>query len=110
MATKANLERARRGAAWLDAKLPGWRRKIRRRKLDMEMGYMEPGDCGCVLAQLDFKRGKPLPGGHSDPVGSYSRLAEELDLRSPVKLGFIAGFGYTYDDLTEAWREVLRGT
>lgn len=95
--TKA-LERARRGAAWLDKKLgKSWRRKIRRRKLKMSKGVCpSPGDCGCILAQLygRYEEGANALG-MSDPYGNRA-----------VALGFYSHGGYA--DLDEAWRQVLR--
>jgi hypothetical protein len=108
MPASKNIERARRGAAWLDEKLGrGWRRKIRRRSLRMEQGYMHRGECGCILAQLDLAR-----GGNASGNGDFARLAEDLGMTALVSHGFVAhgsADGLTrYDELTEAWREVLR--
>lgn len=105
MASAKNIERARRGAAWLDAHLGrGWRRKIRRRSLRMDRGQVRPGECGCILAQLD------LAEGYS--VGSFSRFADSIGLRALIRYGFVAASSNDdqaqYADLTEAWREVLR--
>lgn len=53
--TKRQINAAvKRGAKLLDERLGrSWRRKIRRRDLDMDSGFYEgPGDCGCILAQL----------------------------------------------------------
>lgn len=95
------LTRARRGAAFLDKKLGrGWRRRIRRRDLDLSAGVYEgPGSCGCVLAQLSF-------------VGDFKIEAELLGLDDLA----IERYGFDieedtddkYDELTEAWRVVLR--
>jgi hypothetical protein len=106
MSAAKNIERARRGAAWLDEKLGrGWRRKIRRKRLRMETGYMHRGECGCILAQLDLARS-------GDGTGDFTRLAEDLGMTALVSHGFVAhgaADGLTrYDELTEAWREVLR--
>lgn len=92
------LERARRGAAWLDKMLgPGWRRKIKRRRLDMSIGRFPCSyGCGCILAQL---------------FGSYHDGAAEVGLADAygnraVSLGFYSP--KDYEALTEAWRQVLR--
>ena len=95
--TRTARAKAKRGAAFLDAKLGrGWRRKIRRRDLAMQVGSYERGECGCILAQL---------------YGDYFDGARHLgiawgdDVRS---LGFESSGDTTYGDLTEAWLEVLR--
>lgn len=102
-ATKKALTRARRGAAFLDGKLGrGWRRKIRRRKLDMAETDYRTG-CGCILAQLA-------------PDGSYTTGLKSVGLEDKYarharqrQLGFDNDGGDTdYDDLTDAWLEVLR--
>jgi len=96
------LDRARRGAAHLDALLgPGWRRKIRRRRLNMASGWMPAWDgdsCGCILAQLS-------------ETGNYNPL--EFGVTAPVRDGFAVSMASPdveadYEDLTEAWRQVLR--
>jgi hypothetical protein len=105
MATQKNIERARRGAALLDRMFGrGWRRKIRRRSLRMELGFMRPGECGCILAQLDLAR--------TGESGSFTRFADRFGLGSLASRGFVVD-GHReveseYADLTEAWREVLR--
>jgi hypothetical protein len=111
MATVANLNRARRGAAWLDRHLGrGWRRRILRRRLDMRAGYYRPnikGDCGCILAQLDVSYSS---GG--DEPGCYLRGLEMVGLHhpslTPARLGFEVVSDSSYEDLTDAWLEVLR--
>lgn len=92
---------AHRGAVFLDRKLGrGWRRKIRRRELDMSVGrYSGPGDCGCVLAQL---------------YGGYARGLEAFgislwgDEDKEERLGFASYGEGQWDALTEAWKEELR--
>jgi len=84
------LRAAKRGAKFLDEQLGrGWRRKIRRRQLDLA----EP--CNCVLGQL---------------YGDYSDGAYELGLvySEEVRLGFDSE-EEEYEALTAAWLEVLRG-
>jgi hypothetical protein len=107
------LERARRGAAFLDEKLGrGWRRKIRRSRLSMADGIFDPGVaggwgyCGCIVAQLS-------------PRHAYNDVYNLLGL-DPYN-DEVIDFGLILDDddedideekdyalLTEAWREVLR--
>lgn len=92
------LRRARRGAAYLDKRLGrGWRRQIRRRRLNMGMGAPGPNGCGCILTQL---------------YGSYERGGDELDLNldsgAPGRLGFYTAKYDDYEPLTEAWLTVLR--
>lgn len=96
MSSKEALKRARRGAKLLDKKLGrGWRRKIRRRNLDMSRGSYEIGECGCVLAQL---------------YGSYDEGLEALDISwgEDERLGFDRDDEVGYDDLDEAWLQTLR--
>jgi len=92
-ATSTALRKARRGAAFLDAKLGrGWRRKIRRRDLNLA------SPCNCIIGQLyncDFEGGLRDLGIRSD--------------RSVERFGFEETPLAQYDDLTEAWLEVLRG-
>lgn len=98
------LARARRGAAFLDKKLGrGWRRKIKRSKLNLDAGcfpsqWVNPG-CGCVIAQLDEE-------------GSYSHGAQVLGFRAysteATNLGFLNGSGIPNEVLTDAWKQVIR--
>ena len=104
------LERARRGAAWLDKKLgPGWRRKIKRRKLDMSGGGFSSGGCGCIMAQLDKAYGRRARGTYGDGVRNllgispWGRRIVALGLDVPLPRN-----DYDYDELTQAWRQVLR--
>jgi hypothetical protein len=111
MTKEQALERARRGAAFLDEKLGrGWRRRIRRRRLDMACGSFDPdvpSECGCIIAQLS-------PTHHYADV--YDLVGVEVFTDEAVQLGLTLGFdgvGVSYEDakwalLTEAWREVLR--
>ena len=98
MTTRTAITKAKRGAAFLDAKLGrGWRRKIRRRDLDMRQGlYRWQGDCGCIIAQL---------------YGSYTDGRLDLGVRGrerAASLGFDRSPRVGYAELTEAWLEVLR--
>ena len=96
MTTRTALTKAKRGAAFLDAKLGrGWRRKIRRRDLDMQRYTYFKGECGCILAQLH---------------GDYGTGADTLGISDAecVTLGLEQGPGASYGELTEAWLEVLR--
>lgn len=82
---------ARRGAEYLDAKLGrGWRRKIRRRQLDLS------DSCNCIVGQLNDGHYRPYTFG--------------VSWRSESRLGFDVGpsSGDDYEELTEAWLEVLR--
>lgn len=106
------LARARRGIAFLDRKAPGWRRKIRRARLDLSKPEYSPEGhgCGCVLAQLDAARRHDL--------GWYARGANAVGVRpgSPraVTLGFEVRAALSaqqtmdYAVLTDAWRTALR--
>lgn len=105
------LARARRGVAFLDRKMPGWRRKVRRTRLRMEKGYIDRfvvEDCGCILAQLDAER----HGGD----GYYSRGAGQLGIDPTgvraVSLGLVLrgpdSRNQEYEVLTDAWRIALR--
>ena len=82
------MTKAKRGAAFLDEKLGrGWRRKIRRRELNID------SPCNCIIGQLydhNFLKGLVELGIRSD--------------RTLMRLGFGGEAG-----LTEAWLEVLRG-
>lgn len=100
MTTRTALTKAKRGAAFLDAKLGrGWRRKIRRTDLNMaSYRYAGKGDCGCILSQL-YSR-------YSDGIAA---LGIEFNDDRQRSLGFEASDGADYADLTEAWLEVLRG-
>ena len=97
MTTRTALTKARRGAAFLDAKLGrGWRRKIRRRDLDMQQGIYEGrGECGCILAQL---------------YTNYEVGAEDLGITYALaeRMGFLQDEKANWTSLTEAWLEVLR--
>jgi len=96
MITKATARRrAHKGAMFLDETLGrGWRRKIRRRKLDQSQALMNTG-CGCVLAQL---------------YGSYGRGTQEVGIQGAkqVQFGFLTYEPGAYPKLTEAWLEELR--
>ena len=74
------LRSARRGAAFLDRHVPGWRRMIRLSRLDMTEPFYSAstdpfgrGRCGCVLAQLSaYAEGREL--------GSYEQMRQKLHL------------------------------
>ncbi len=88
---------AHRGALFLDKKLGrGWRRKIRRRDLDLAASsYEGPGTCGCVLAQI---------------YGDYDEGLAALGIDEgwkDMELGFDS-ITDSYDELTEAWKRELR--
>lgn len=98
MTTRTALTKARRGAAFLDEKLGrGWRRKIRRRDLDMASFYYSgKGTCGCIVSQLYT--------AYCDGVDALG-----IDIAQQRRLGFEVDDREEYEDLTEAWLEVLRG-
>ncbi len=104
--SKRDMQRAaRRGAKFLDEKLGrGWRRKIKRRRLDMQSGYYNNGargECGCIVAQLH-------------PGNTYGGGLRHLDLdyRDATRLGFqLPDEDYStkqYEKLTDVWLEELR--
>lgn len=108
MATKTEimtLAAAKRGAKFLDKAIGrSWRKKIRRRELDLASPRYERGSCGCILAQLDAN-------------GSYYDMQRELGLNNAAvgRLGFDALFNedageyfYDHDVLTDAWKKVIR--
>ncbi len=85
---------AARGAKWLDKRLPGWSRKVKRRKVRME------DDCGCILGQIG---------------GSFSTMVDELDLDldQTIRYGFMLDddmrpLDEPWKDLTDAWRDELK--
>lgn len=96
------LEKARKGAAFLDEKLGrSWIYKIKRTKLNMEIGtmdsFMNPG-CGCILAQLN-------------PRTNWLYGARELGLtmEDAIELGFVTDeLRYGFHELTKAWKQVIR--
>jgi hypothetical protein len=94
------LTRARRGAKFLDKKLgTGWRKKIKRRKLDMALGTIDRNGCGCIVAQL-------FPG--SGYVEGLDKLGINPWAERDEKLGFDTSASESYDELAEAWLQVLR--
>lgn len=104
MTKRTALARARRGAKFLDKKLPGWRKQIRVTRLDLSKGLYDParrGSCGCILAQIDATR---------THTGNYTGGAKKIGIEpwgdDAVRLGFRDGDDYA--TLTEAWREILR--
>lgn len=102
MARRTPAERAAKGAAFLDEKVPGWFRRVKIRPLDL-------GDeCRCVLGQLWE--------GDSSGVNPYMDQAKKLGIsvnstRGAVALGFdrsVKGGSVEYAALTEAWRDLIR--
>lgn len=94
MSEPSDLTRARRGARALDRILgKGWRRKIRKTRLDMGCGTFYPdsvSSCGCILAQLR-------------PGKFYLNTARELGLEDKVD-----DYGFAGDVDEETWLKVLR--
>jgi len=81
-------EKAAKGAALLDERLPGWRSMVAPESLQLRW-------CStCVLGQLfgDYKRG-------IDALGLSDREAREH--------GFYTGRYTTWERLTRAWRKLL---
>ena len=78
----------RRGAAFLDERLPGWRKRIRLDELDLSSG------CNCVLGQT---------------LGGYDEGKELLGLseREVERYGFWRHGRQSFESLTEGWRKVL---
>lgn len=113
------LSRARRGARYLDGKLgKGWRRRIRRRRLDMGAPvYLGETGCGCVLAQIDAALRTPkgklelVRCGLDEGGGWYSSGAGRVGLdpysERAEALGFLAREDEDYGPLNAAWRKVL---
>lgn len=106
--------RVARGMAVLDERMPGWDQRIDVQALDMGMPMYRPGrDCGCILAQLDFR---------PERAGSYFRLLRDLaDYAEDQDAGSVAdeedawafdhGF-LAFDEkakrpLTRAWRRAI---
>lgn len=93
----------KRGAYFLDGKIPGWEAR-----LDLSNLWLEDS-CRCVLGQLykDFSYGASLLGLNTDPHGGGSDAISG----ETVDLGFLASRfvgsieGRTeYAQLTEAWK------
>lgn len=108
--------RAARGAALMDEKRPGWRDRVDADRLQM----CEP--CGCIVGQ-DFRdewRNADETGEDAqDPylyglahLGLKDRFGDAME----IDHGFLAdpwaerGGVVTYDDLNEAWVEILAAT
>lgn len=112
--TKTPEQRAAKGAAWLDSKLPGWFNDINPRRLDMESGSQNSGnDCGCVCAQLDRAYNRANGG---DNYGGWSygfrRLAGIRDAFSARFFQRAENLGFygpgEYAELTAAWKHEVR--
>lgn len=92
--------RVKRGARFLDKQMGrGWRRKIRRRDLNLgSPRYRGPGSCGGILAQLSAG-------------GDYESGLRELGIKNKPGADMRYGFDTEdedYGDLTEAWLTELR--
>lgn len=94
---RCDLQKARYGARTLDQLLGrGWRRKIRRRKLNMSVPMRRPDGCGCIIAQL-------VPGK------SFQDGARELGIvAGAVVWNRLDELGFAGDVSTETWLRVLR--
>lgn len=81
-------ERVSAGVAFLDARQPGWHKRIRIGDLDIS------SDCGCVIGQL---------------FESYNDNPLELDYRQARDYGFFEYAGRNRDDrygrLTALWQD-----
>jgi len=94
------LRSARRGARFLDRMVPGWRKMIRLTRLEMTdpIYYVdEPGECGCVLAQLDAYI-------EDSERGSYERMRNRLGLTKHP----IIDRAFDGDMPTSVMRQVIR--
>lgn len=90
------MDRVLAGARFLDTQARGWRRRIRRRDLNMAEGsYEGPGTCGCIVAQLAED-------------GDYNTGLSDLGVDDDYALGFMADTDAEFMCLTNAWRRVLR--
>ncbi len=102
---KTRKARVARGAALLDEVRPGWARRIKLRRLDMNSGYFNPGSteaddpehCGCILAQLDSNGGE----------GTYWQGLSRLGVESRA-FGFHAYDRERWDPLTDLWKDEVR--
>lgn len=85
MAVAANVKR---GAHFLDERLPNWRSEINLDELSLQNGDK------CVLGQL---------------FGDYDRGSHLLDVswEKSAKLGFRAAPNQSYVNLNDDWRKVL---
>jgi hypothetical protein len=102
MNVPATKTRVRRGAAFLDKKIPNWFKIVKLSKLNQSLGYQpDKNHCGCVLAQLS-------------PYGEYREGTEMVGLDVSKKrqedLGFwgVSDDDDEYEALTEDWKDEIR--
>jgi hypothetical protein len=99
MSAEVALERAERGAALLDEKVPGWEHRIDLGRLEMEHS------CRCVLGQVF----KVSASGERFGTG-YWTGARKLGVQLNPSVGFLCGGMpfVTYSELEEAWIHILK--
>ena len=93
------IRRAMKGAEYLDKKLgtKSWRKKIDKDRLDLLL------PCDCILGQLylDYYEGTRNLG-----ITDYGRTAQRMGFCFEWDPG--KGQDHRYQELTEAWKEVLK--
>jgi hypothetical protein len=105
-------ERVAVGAAWLDRIDPVWPKRIDLEHLDLFVSEYSPQGsrtCGCVLAQLDYRR----PGRSVHDYGSYSNALYSWVGKPDATLSWEVAHGFNggeegFHALTEAWRGLIR--
>lgn len=102
-------ERVQRGAALLDKTMPGWARKIKLRRLNMEIGHFstEDTDCGCIGAQLDATQGQE--GSWVNTMLHLKLVSSDDDLLE-ARHGFVEYPNETHGFflLGELWKDEVR--
>jgi len=104
-------ERVAAGIAELDRLDPIWFRRVDVDRIDMDSSEYDPkrtGDCGCILAQLDYRR-PGLPREYGD---YYHALSTWFGTSTPSPgwepaHGFLADHGADAEELAEAWRQAI---
>ncbi len=103
--SRSRKARVARGAALLDEVRPGWARRIKLRRLEMNSGYYNPEHtdpddrehCGCILAQLDSNGGE----------GTYWKGLRALGVNSQA-FGFHVYDRERWSPFTELWKDEVR--
>jgi hypothetical protein len=98
------------GMAVLDQRAPGWLDRIDLERLDMAFGVHEPspGSCGCVLAQVDAQTKQSGVGHYID--ARIRLIGDDADANGfewAVDHGFNSDGDVDFEELTEAWRQVI---